>query len=439
VEDIARARIGKDVKQVKSDADAQSVQSTIKQTLAQPLSADDAVQIALLNNRGLQAVYGELGIAEAGLVQAGRLRNPGFSFARLIRGDEKEIERAYMFDFLGLITMPLRGKLEGRRFEQAKLMVAGEMLQVAAQTRNAYYGALAAQESVKYSGQVQLAAETSAELARRMARVGNWGTLQQAREQLFYAEATAQLARAKQAAVAERERLTRLMGLWGEDVQFKLPDRLPDLPASPRELTDIENQALTQRLDIQAAKQETAGMAESLGLTKATRFINVLELSYLRNSETGKPRQTGYEIELSIPLFDWGGARLAKAEAAYMQSAHRLAEIAVNARSQVRESYSGYRTAYDLAKHYRDEIVPLRKKIAEQNLLRYNGMLIGVFELIADAREQVISVNAYIEALRDFWLMESNLQMALAGKSPGSAGAAPKPAAMTSGATGGGH
>jgi outer membrane protein TolC len=434
-----KERLGKDPKWVRSEADAISARAAVQQMLGKPLSVDDAIQITLLNNQGLQATYAELGIAEADLVQAGRLRNPGFSFARLTRGDEKEIERAFFFDFAGLVTMPLRSKLEGRRFEAAKLRVAAETLQVAAETRKAFFSAVAAGETVKYMDQVNLAAEASADLARRMARAGNWGKLDQAREQLFYAEATAQLARARQTFVSNRERLTRLMGLWGEDIRFALPERLPDLPGSPRELADIESLAIKQRLDVQSAKQETESIARSLGLSKATSFINVLELGYLRNSETGEPRQTGYEIEISIPLFDWGGAHVAKAESIYMQSVNRLAETAINARSQVREVYSGYRTAYDIAKHYRDEIVPLRKKIADENLLRYNGMLIGVFELIADAREQVMTVNASIEALRDFWLTESDLEMALTGEFSDDGGATFTPAAMTDGSAGGGH
>jgi hypothetical protein len=89
---------------------------------------------------------------------------------------------------------------------------------------------------------------------------------------------------------------------------------------------------------------------------------------------------------------------------------------AINARSEVREAYSAYRNSFDIAKHYRDEIVPLNKRIAEENLLRYNGMLIGVFDLLADARSQITSVNSYIESLRDYWIAQSDLQMALIGK-----------------------
>lgn len=408
-----------DAKWLRTEQDADNARAAVKKLLAAPLSADAAVQIALLNNRGLQATYSELGIAEADLVQAGRLRNPGFSFARLRRADEVEIERTFLFDILGLITMPIRTELEKQRFALAKGRIAMETLQVAADTRRAYFSALAAHESVKYMEQVKAAAEAGAELARRMAAAGNFSKLDQAREQVFYAEATAQLARMRQMATAERERLTRLMGLWGEDIRFSLPERLPDLPATVRNIADLEATAVRQRLDVQGAMQEAQNVAATLGLTRATGFISVLEVGYMRNSESGQPRQTGYEIELRLPIFDWGGARVARAEHIYMQAVNRAADTAVKARSEVREAYAAYRTAHDLARHYRDEIVPLRKRISEENLLRYNGMLIGVFELLADARQQIASVNAYIEALRDYWLAESTLDLALTGKSPG--------------------
>ncbi len=408
-----------EVKWVKTDKDAEHVQATVKQLLAKPLTADSAVQIALLNNRGLQATYAELGIAESDLVQAGRLTNPGFSFERLHRGDDVSIDRTFLFNILGLLTMPVRTDLEKRRFALTQGRVAAETLRVAADTRRAWASAVAAQETTKYMGQVKSAAETSAELARRMAAVGNFSKLDQAREQLFYGESTAQLARAQQTAVAQRERLTRLMGLWGNDIRYTLPDRLPDLPKTAREIADIETLAMQQRLDVQGALKEAENIAASLGLTKATGFISVLEVGYLRNSETGQARQTGYEIEIRLPIFDWGSARSARAEHTYMQAANRAADTAVRARSEVREAYAAYRTALDLAKHYRDEILPLRKRISEENLLRYNGMLISVFELLVDARQQVAAVNATIEAQRDYWLAESTLQLTLTGTSPG--------------------
>jgi outer membrane protein TolC len=229
------------------------------------------------------------------------------------------------------------------------------------------------------------------------------------------------------------------MGLWGDDLGFRLPERLPELPREAREGgADLEAQALAQRLDVQGARREAESLARSLGLTRVTRFVSLLEFGILSNSETGLERQRGWEIEIGLPIFDFSGARTAKAERLYTQAVNRTIDNAVQARSEVREAYSAYRTAFDLSRHYRDEIVPLRKRISEEVLLRYNGMLISVFELLADSREQVAAANGYIESLRDFWIAESELQMALTGRSPGglqlAAGARPAAAA-----SGGGH
>jgi outer membrane protein TolC len=209
-----------------------------------------------------------------------------------------------------------------------------------------------------------------------------------------------------------------VLGLWGASTQFKLPERLPDLPKAPTEPVDAEKLALERRLDVQLARRSTETLATSLGLTRVTRIVDGFELGYANMNEGGEPRMNGYELSFEIPLFDWGTARVARAEAQYMQSVQRAVQTAVEARSQVRESYSAYRTAYDLARHYRDEVVPLARRISEENVYRYNGMLIGTFELLADAREQVRSVVGAVEALRDFWQADTDLQTALTAGAP---------------------
>jgi outer membrane protein TolC len=382
--------------------------------LAAPLTEEAAVSIALLNNPALQAAYAELGIAEADLVQAGSLPNPVFSFSKLKSHEGVEIERKLMLPVMGLLLMPLTRRLEQRSFEQAQFRAAIAVLDTVDATRRAWIGAIAAHQSALYMEQVNSATEVSADLAKRMAAAGNWSQLQAMREQSFHAEAVASLARARQASTQEREKLTRLLGLWGKDANFTLPDRLPELPAAARDIKDAESLAMANRLDIMMAQKELAGLSASLGLTRTTRFVNLLDISYLNNSSAGE-RARGYEIELQVPLFDWGSARVAKAESLYMQAVQRAAGATIDARSQVREAYAGYRVAFDLARHYQDQVVPLKKRISDEQLLRYNGMLISVFELLADAREQVASVNASIEAQRDYWIAEAALQAAMSG------------------------
>ena len=438
VSQLTQERTGQGVALQRSPEDAQIAQNRVAELLQAALTADAAVEVALLNNRGLQAKFGDLGIAESELVRAGRLKNPSLSFGRMSGGGGIEIERTVLFDILGLLTMPMAKEVGQQRFEQAQYQAAYDAVSLAADVRRAYFDAVAAQELAKFYEQVKETADVSNELAKRMLQAGNFNKLAQMREQAFYADATAQLARAQHQAAAQREKLIRLLGLYGEQLNFRLPQRLPELPKQVIEPQNAEQTAMDKRLDVQMAKRAAEATAKSLHLTNATRMVNVLDVAYKNKSESGAPRANGYEIELELPLFDFGSTRAARAQATYMQAVNRTAEVAVNARSEVREAYSAYRTAYDLAQHYRDEVVPLRKRISEENLLRYNGMLIGVFELLADAREQVAGVTGYVQALRDFWVAETNLQTALTARSP-AAGSVSQPAAAAGSATAPGH
>jgi outer membrane protein, multidrug efflux system len=427
-----------------SAGDTQASRTAVAELLKSPLTAESAVRIALLNNPGLHASMATLGISDADRVQAGRLPNPHFSIGRFVEGETVEIERMLRFNIIGLISLPWRAKWQGQQHELAKLQAAQEVIKLAADTRKAWVNAVAAQQTAAYMQDAKTAAEAGGELARRMARVGNFSKLQQAREQVFLADATAQLARAQQAAVAEREKLTRLMGLWGAQTQFTLPERLPDLPKTVQDMSDIEARALRERLDVRASVAQSGYVASSLGLVKASGFIDALEVGYARNTifdnaEGSKETLRGWELELPLPIFDWGGSRNARAQGVYMQSVAQVREVAVKARSEAREAYQGWRTAHDLALHYRDEVVPLRKFISDEVLLRYNGMLLGVFDLLGDMRTQIMAVNSAIEAQRDFWLADADLQTVLSGTSPGalsglkaSGGGAAEPA-------GGGH
>jgi len=418
VNQAARQRLDKQTGWIRSEQDADGVAQRVRVLLSKPLGVDDAVQIALLNNRELQASYSELGIAEADLVQAGRLPNPGFSFGRTHTGDDIKIDRSLTLSVMSLLTMPAVSRIEARRFEQTRLKLAAAMLRTAAMTRKAYYRSIAATQSVRYQEQVRQAAEVAHELAARMAKQGNFSQLDAAREQAFYLETSVQLTRARTQAIQENENLVRLLGLLNlreQDGALQLPLRLPDLPKNAVTLDNSEQVAMEQRLDVQSAKLEVAALQGSLGLTKATRVVNVLDLGYVRNSESGKRAEIGYQASIEIPLFDWGGARVAKAEAIYMQAVHRLAATAVQAQSEVRGAYAAHQHAYLLARQYQDVVVPLRKRISDEYLLRYNGMLASVFELLADAREQASAVNAAIDAARDYWIADSDLQLALGG------------------------
>ncbi len=434
IQSVTQMQIQKDVIWSRDEATRVQIQARVDALLAQPLSADAAVQIALLNNPGLQAAFNILGIAEADLVSARRLPNPRFAIGRLTRGSEVEWERSLHLNLARLLTMPMRIGIEQRLFEQTRRELVLNVLRLAADTRKAWVIAVTASQSAQYQQQAMDAAEAGADLARRMVQAGNWSKLRQAREHAFYADAALAAARAEGVKLQARERLVRLMGLPDADM-LALPDRLPELPESLPVLSNVEQQAMASRLDLQMMKLQTEALAKNLGLTRSTRLVNVLELGVMNNSSNEAPVQRGYEISFELPLFDWGQSRVAAAESRYRQALERARETAVNARSEVREAYAMQQSRYAIARHLRDEVVPLKKRISDENLLRYNGMLIGVFELLADARSQISAVNAAIEAQRDYWLAEADLQMALVG-TPGKM-ATPSASSAPAGAAGG--
>ena len=434
---FSRSTVGAEVQWLATDEARSDAAAEVDRLLARPLSADDAVRIALAYSPGLQALLAQGEAAAAAATQSARLPNPVFAFERMVRNADgnafKDIERTLAISLLDLLTLPARTRIAEQQQQQLRLRSAGDVLSTATEARVTWVRAVAAQQSLAYFVQVKQAGAASAELARRMQAVGNYSRLQRAREQAFYADAAAQLARAQHAATAAREALVRVLGLTAtQSARLTLPERLPDLPKAPRDEAELARRALDERLDVRMARAELDATAQSLGLTRATSVVDGLYLAGRYVSETGEAPWKGYEIVVPLPLFDFGDARRANAQALYTAMLNRTAQVAVDAQSQLRGTYSAYRTTYDLARHYRDEIVPLRKAIADEMLLKYNGMLIGVFDLLADAREQIGSVIQSIDAQRDFWLADAALQATLIGR-PAAAPALESAAAVAAG------
>ncbi|HEX5277955.1 MAG TPA: TolC family protein [Fluviicoccus sp.] len=392
----------------------ESLDQRREELLSRELDGDSAVTLAMLNSPVLQRMFADLSLNEAEIVAASRLPNPRLSLARLRQGSDRESDRAVSLDLISLLTTPLRASLGKRETLAARLAAEQSVLSLAGETRLAYVEAVTARQRAAYAADILIAAEAGRTLAQRMAEAGNISRLDAAREQAFHAEAVARKARADREAVSAHEALVRLLGV-SDPARVRLPNSLPLLPTTPRDLADAEQQALDRRLDVQRARQDAANTARALRLTRVTRFINVLELGYQDNRVSGQPDQRGVEVSLELPLFDFGRTRVAGAEAVYRRALADVAATAVNARSEAREAYGAYRTAYDLARHYRDEVVPLQRQIADETMLRYNGMLISPFDLLAQSREQIAASESALDALRDFWRADAILAATLQG------------------------
>jgi outer membrane protein TolC len=398
--------------------------------LAQPLSMEGSVQLALAQSPALQTLLAQGWSDMTAAEQQGRIANPVFTFERVRLGSELELGRLLSFGLLDLLTLPQRRAVAGNRVAQSQVQLAAGVVEQVSSVRQAWVQAVAAKQKLTYATQVKDAAEASAELARRMQQVGNFSKLQRARQHAFYADATAQLALAQHAATATREALVRRLGLdEGQAAQLQLPDRLPDLPKEPKAPTDVSAAAMQQRLDVRLARLQLEGAGKAQGLELANALFDT-ELGVRHDTvfdHDERANRRGFELSIRLPIFDGGAAARAAMNAQTLAAAARYESAVRGATSHLRESYSAYRTAYDVARHYRDEIVPLRKTMADENLLRYNGMLIGVFELLADTREQIASVMAAIDAQQQFWLADAGLAASVLGKPL--AMAAPAPAA----------
>ena len=424
VAQATRAHLGKDVLWPRTDGERAMSGAQVAALLAEPLSIDAAVQVALLNNRDLQASFEQLGISEADLVQAGRLPNPRFDLLHAGAGGQYDIEETVTLNVIALLTMSYRHETEKRRFAQTQTVIEQRILQLAAETRFAYLTAVAAHESLVFHERVNAAANAGAELARRMLATGNWNRLDQARELAFEFDARQGLQRAQYRELSSREKLIRLLGLAnasGTDSPLHLAERLPDLPPSIEPLPDVEQTVLENRVDLQVLRLGLDQLARDLELTGSTRFVNVLDAgpARIKQGTAREGYQSGFALSFEVPIFDTGAARMKRAGAVYAQALDEFAQAALDARSQIRDSYANYQSAYKLAVQQRDEILPLRKSMADQELLRYNASLISIFELLSSARDEAMSVDQYMQAARDFWIAKSQFDASLLGNPAG--------------------
>ena len=411
VEQIVSDRVGKDVAWSTGGQDDAGVTLRIRGLLANELSADDVVQVTLLNNLELQATYQELGIAQADVVQAGLLTNPTLSLERRFRGQAAEADVAQ--NFLDVFLVPLRQRVAGANFESSKLKVAGDVVRRAFEARLAFYELQAAMQLVELRRSVSQATEASAESARRLREAGNTRPIDVQKEELAAAEARLELASAEGEVVQYREQLNRLMGLWGHDTGWKVSSRLPELPESDGIPEQLEPVAVESRLDLQSARRELEGLSEAVGIAQINAIIPDLTLTghYEREPEGNSTR--GPSLALPLPIFNWGRAASGQARARFVQAERRYAALAIGIRSEVRAAYARMGVARAKAAYYRERVLPLLQQSLKQTQLLYNGMFIGVFELLATKRSQVDAAAKYVEALRDYWTARTDLEASL--------------------------
>jgi outer membrane protein, heavy metal efflux system len=405
-----------------TELDAQ-VAENVRVLLQNKLTADGATQIALLNNRDIQAMYAELGVAQADLVQAGLLKNPIFDGAATfpLSGGQPELELGVAMGFLDIFYLPLRKRVAASQFADAKLQVTGAVLDFAATVRAAFYRHQADVQMLELQQTIGQGLAASFEAARRLHAAGNITDLDLATEQTLVEEAKLQLRVAEVAVQQSREQLNSLMGLWGSETAWDIDTRLPDIPAQPLSLAGLETRALRQSLDLASTRQQMITAGEQVGVTRATALLPEAELGSVAEREEGA-WEVGPTLAFPIPLFDQGQGRLGRAMAELRRTQQAYYALGVRIRATARAVRGRLQGAQDRALYYRDILLPLRERIVNETQLQYNAMQRGVFELLRAREQQIQTAVAYIEALRDYWLAHTNLDQLLSGRLPSPAG-----------------
>ncbi len=427
VAEKTRSTLRKDSVWIQSRPQADAVAARVRGMIhKQTISANTAVQAAILSNKGLQAAYAEIGMSAADVWQEALLPNPRVSVSLSELGVGRIIETIVAQNIAALISRDARLSVAEAKLRRSQLQALAATLKVASEARMAWIKAVSAWEQAGHIRQAVIAADAGSELAKQLGGTGAIPKAAQAREHANYADITVQLAKARLSARGAKQELIRKMGVWGRDTQFKVPNKLPPLPLKLKIKRSVAAEALRNRIDLLIALADLEILARSHGLVKATRFVSDFDIA--GGFEVTKPEEgaedprdvyTGnLEFEFAIPIFDSGEAKLRKAERAYMRAANIVAQKAIEIRSEARSAYEAYRGRHDIARHYRKAVVPLHRVIEQQALLTNNGMITNTFELLADVRAKLNADLQSDRAKQDFWLADASLDAALYGAGP---------------------
>ncbi|MBC8108601.1 MAG: TolC family protein [Anaerolineae bacterium] len=417
VRSAVEQRSGQRVQWNRFSADDHDLDAAVRDLIAQPLTADRAVQIALINNRSLQSTYEELGVAQAELVQAGLLKNPVFDAdAKFLEGGGGTIvELSVMQSFLDIFFIPLRKRIASGAFEVAKLRVAGAAVDLVAEVREAYYAHVAAEQVLELRRTVVSATDAAYGLSRRIHDAGNNTALDVAQERALYEQSKLELAHGESTVLDTRERLNALLGLWGTNTTWTINERLGDPPAEESPAAEIERRAVESNLLLAAMKHQLDGAAITLGLRRSTAWLSEAEVGVAAEREPEGTWAFGPAISAPIPLFDQGQASTAIARSEFERIRQHYFATAIEVRSAARSARNRLMAARARAEYLRQVILPLRQEITHETQLQYNAMQVGAFQLLAAKQNEIEAGVQYIESLREYWIARSAFEQVTSG------------------------
>ncbi len=401
-----------------------SEQQALGQWLKAPMTAETAVHVAMLRSPRLQGEYARLGLAHAEVLEAVQISNPTLSLSRsyLDPGSGYSRTAGLSLPLVDLLVLPIRARLAHKEYERAKLEIAGAVLNVAADVQTGWYTYVGAQQVADMRTAVAEGSDAAAELAQRFYDAGNISELQLKQEQAAASEARIIAARARAEASRSRLMLNTLLGLSGESAAWRTSDRLPMPVAAEDDPALLANLAREGNLELLAARQQTDILLDALGITRKLRWLGGSEIGYEREREADGSRLRGPTLNLELPIFNQGQAKLARSQAQLAEARSRLAQAELGVDNGVRLGGEQVRELGKVVQIHRDALIPQRETIVARSQEHQNYMLIGVFELIQAKVQEYNAYESYLEAVRDYWLARVELMRAVGQRLPSDTG-----------------
>ena len=418
VQKSVQERTGKTVRWEEDQKSREDALQEVRRLLRKPLTVDATVQIALLNNRSLQATFEEIGLSAADLLEAVTIPNPKFDLTVKFPNQPPSgtyIDYSAAIDFLSILMIPLKKRVAKDQLQSAALRVADETLELISEVKSAFYSLEASQQLLQRFKLIVDANAASLDLAQRQYEAGNTSDLALTQQQTTYSHSRLDVATTEAEIRRNREKLNRLLGLWGPDTEWQITSELPEVPKAEFSTQGLERLAISQRLDLQADYLQVASQAKNLGLTKSFRLLGALDFGVDRERETDGQIRTGPTFVIELPVFNQGQARIARGETALRLARDKFEALAIEVRSQIRELQDELISKREIARFYQDELVPDQRRILKQSLINYNAMEIGNFELFTAKAEEARTEREYLEAVRDYWVVQAELERAVGG------------------------
>jgi len=376
------------------------------------------VQMALLRSPRLQQEYARLGLIRADVQEAIQIANPRLNARRLTGGGAATTTLGLAMPVVDLLVLPSRVRLARADFERAKREIAASILAVTSDVEAGWYEYVGAQQIADMRATVARAMATSADLAHRFFEAGNITELQLKQEQAAASQARIDAGRARADAQRARLQLNTMIGLSGADAEWPASARLPSPVAEEDSAEVLQALSTNANLQLMAARQEVVVMEGALATTRRFRLLGGTEIGYERETEAEGQRLKGPTVNLELPIFNQGQAKVARAEALLAQSRARLGQLELAAGNAVRLGAERVRVLRDIVETHRDALIPQRESVVARSQEQQNYMIIGVFELIQAKRQEYDAYQSYLEAIRDYWLARTELSRAVGARLP---------------------